>query len=353
MSPNRVRAALASLALLGLLAAARAAARVPAFEDVAAARAFLASLDGAQRTRTRLDFDDPARLDWHFVPRARPGVMLGELGPEAEAALRALLAAGLSARGVERVDGVIALERLLRERESRPGRPAEWRDPGLYAVTVFGEPHEREPWSWRLEGHHLSLVFTRAGEALSVTPAFVGANPARAEGGPGSDGRLLGVEEDLARALVRSLSPEQLAAARVAEHAPPDLLYGPARAARLEAREGIAGLGLDALQRATLERLVDAWLAGWPAETAATARERLGPIEDLRFTWMGGLEAGDAHYWRIDGAHALIEWDDVQDGANHVHCVWRDLGRDHGADLLGGHARREHAQPPSDGSGGG
>ena len=98
---------------------------------------------------------------------------------------------------------------------------------------------------------------------------------------------------------------------------------------------------------------INAWLATWPEATAAAARERLGPLVGLRFTWMGGLEPGEAHYWRIDGAHALIEWDDVQDGANHVHCVWRDLERDHGADLLGLHRRREHAQPPSDGARGG
>jgi hypothetical protein len=326
MTPRSVRATLGLFLGAAALISWRGA-RVEEGVDVRSARAFLAALEPAQRERAHFALEAPERLDWHFVPRARPGVMLGELGDGARQALDALLGAGLSARGSERVEGVIELERLLRELESRPDRPATWRDPDAYAVTVFGEPDGARPWGWRLEGHHLSLTFTRVGEALAVTPAFVGANPARAPGGPGPDGRLLGREEDLARALVRSLDERQLA-----------LAHG-----------GIAGERLDAGQRALLEQLLEAWLAGWQPATAAAARERLGPTEGLRFTWMGGLQSGEPHYWRVDGLHAVLEWDNVQNGANHAHCVWRDLERDHGADLLAEHHRKAHQGEPSDG----
>lgn len=346
MSAGRVRAALVVAGMLALAAAARAPRAESA--DVLAAREFLAALEPAQRYRAAHPFEHAARLDWHFVPRERPGVRLDELSPAADAAFDALLASVLTELGVARVEGVVALEALLRESESRPDRPAVWRDPGAYCVTLFGEPHAQRPWGWRIEGHHLSLAFTRVGEALAVTPAFVGANPAQASGDPALDRRLLGREEDLARELVRSLDAQQLALALAAERAPADLFYTPERRARLDAQTGIEGARLDAAQRALLERLLDAWLGAWHPATAADARARLGPLEGLRFTWMGGREPREAHYWRIDGAHAVLEWDDVQDGANHVHCVWRDLERDHGADLLARHRQSEHARTPSD-----
>lgn len=348
MNPSCPRIVLLALAVAGAsLAATSARNDEPA--DVRAARTFLEALEPSQRARAAFAVDAPERLDWHFVPRERPGVKLGELGDGARTALRALLSSGLSSVGVERVEGVIELERILRELESLPDRPATWRDPDAYAVTVFGEPDAARPWGWRIEGHHLSLAFTRVGAGLAVTPAFVGANPARAPGGPGPDGRLLGREEDLARELVRSLDSEQLAQARIAEEAPPDVFYSPGRRARLEAHSGIVGERLDAGQRALLEQLLDAWLSGWPPQTAAAARERLGPPEGLRFTWMGSLQSGEPHYWRVDGLHAVLEWDNVQNGANHAHCVWRDLERDHGADLLAEHHRTAHEREPSDG----
>jgi hypothetical protein len=38
----------------------------------------------------------------------------------------------------------------------------------------------------------------------------------------------------------------------------------------------------------------------------------------------------------------VIEYDNTQDGANHIHTVWRDLERDFGGDALREHVRREH-----------
>ncbi|HVS17529.1 MAG TPA: DUF3500 domain-containing protein [Planctomycetota bacterium] len=347
MSPRCVRTILGVLASASALFAAHTA-YIEEPADVVAARAFLAALEPAQREHATFDLDAPERLDWHFVPRARPGVRLDALSGEADAAFDALLASALTAQGVGRVEFVVELERILRERESRPERPATWRDPGAYVVVVFGEPHTREPWGWRLEGHHLSLTFTRVGDALAVTPAFLGANPARVSSDTDLDLRLLGAEEDLARELVRSLDAEQLALALADERAPADIAYTPERRERLAATTGIAGAQLDDAQRALLERLLDTWLASWHPATAAAARERLGPVEGLRLTWMGGLGPGEPHYWRIDGAHAVVEWDDVQDGANHVHCVWRDLERDHGRDLLAEHRRGAHGEPLSD-----
>ena len=70
------------------------------------------------------------------------------------------------------------LEEVLRERESRPGRPANHRDPDLYWLRVYGTPAEGADWSWRFEGHHIALHVTcRAGALPTVTPFFIGASP--------------------------------------------------------------------------------------------------------------------------------------------------------------------------------
>jgi hypothetical protein len=57
-------------------------------------------------------------------------------------------------------------------------------------------------------------------------------------------------------------------------------------------------------------------------------------IEAVKFAWIGGFERGDAHYYRIQGGSFLIEYDNTQNDANHVHLVWRDFNGDFGRDLI-------------------
>ena len=52
--------------------------------------------------------------------------------------------------------------------------------------------------------------------------------------------------------------------------------------------------------------------------------------EGLHFAWAGGPEPGQPHYYRVQGPRLLIEYDNVQDGANHAHTVWRDPEGDFG-----------------------
>ena len=57
---------------------------------------------------------------------------------------------------------------------------------------------------------------------------------------------------------------------------------------------------------------------------------------------MGGLSKGQGHYYRIQGPSFLIEYDNTQNGANHIHAVWRDLANDWGEDVLAAHYRGAH-----------
>jgi hypothetical protein len=73
--------------------------------------------------------------------------------------------------------GIVALEEVLDARE----RWQRGRHSGDYWVSVYGDPEDGRPWSWRFEGHHLSVTMTVAGQEVSPAPVFFGAN--RVQGG--------------------------------------------------------------------------------------------------------------------------------------------------------------------------
>ena len=60
-------------------------------------------------------------------------------------------------------------------------------------------------------------------------------------------------------------------------------------------------------------------------------------IDKIAFAWAGGVESGEPHYYRVQGPTFLIEYDNTQNNANHIHSVWREFNGDFGRDLL-----REH-----------
>jgi hypothetical protein len=308
----------------------------------AAARAFLAALRPESRQRACFGFDDPLRLDWHFVPRERQGLPLGAMSDDERRAAHALLRAFLAPRGYGRVLGVIELEGVLRELEKNPGR-----DPGRYFFSVFGDVGGGEEWSLRVEGHHLALNFTGEGvDGLAPTPFFLGANPAEVRSGPRAGFKLLAPHEEQARALVKSLTPDQLAKARIAETAPADVLFGPGKPVAPDPDQGLSLGQLTGeqlgLARALVAELVDvvAPAGGAPLPPIAA----VGTADALaltRFAWAGGLEPGQGHYWRLSGPRFVFEYDDTQDGANHVHFLWRDPQDDFAAAWLARHKDAE------------
>jgi hypothetical protein len=312
----------------------------PSAAMTAAARDFLASLTPPQRLQASFPFDDAERLNWHFIPRERRGLPLKQMADQQRLAARRLLQAGLSQRGYLKASTIIELELVLRELGGNPSV----RDPELYYLSVFGTPAGRGPWGWRAEGHHLSLNFTVTGDSLVATaPAFFGANPARVPSGARQGLRALADEEDLARELVTSLDPSQRAAAIIATEAPRDIVTG--NLARVDplAPAGIAVSQLRPDQAARLVRLLDEYLGRMATELAAGRRARLERTDFARvtFAWAGSLEAGRPHYYRIQGPSFLVEYDNTQNEANHIHSVWRDFAGDFGRDLLRDHYRSD------------
>jgi hypothetical protein len=343
--PLAFAVALFAVALLAWTGMARAGAdRKDHAALRAAALAFLDSLSAPHRALAQLPFDDPGRLDWHFIPRERKGLPLGAMSDAEKTAAQALLHAGLSAQGYLKANGVMTLESVLQDEVRASGGDVSFRDPGHYYFTIFGEPRGDAPFLVRVEGHHLALNFTSAPEfGTSPTPLFFGANPACVRSGPHAGFRLLAGEEDMARALARSLGAEQKSKAWLADVAPPEVLFGPGKAADPPATAGIAYGDLDEAQRKLLLRLVNEFASSLEPDLARNEQLRLANagVAAIRFAWAGGLEPGQGHYWRASGPTFVLEYDDTQDGANHSHALWRDPQNEFAAQWLAAHKREE------------
>jgi hypothetical protein len=307
-----------------------------------AATAFLSTLTNDARKRVVFVFNDKERLNWHYVPRRREGLAFKDMPAPARAAAHELMKASLSAAGYGKAVNVIRLEGVLRQLETFGGL---MRDPENYLVTVFGAPGPGAPWGWRLEGHHLSLNFTLVpGKPIAVTPAFFGANPAEVRSGTLKGLRALGPEQDLGRALAQAMDEGQRRRMVIAAQSLGDIVSGPGRGERLQSPAGVRGADLGAAQREALLRLVEEYARGMRADVAddELRRVREAGVERLHFAWAGPLDPGHAHYYRIHGPTLLIEFDNTQNDANHIHSVWHDPQRDFGGDLLQSHYARGH-----------
>jgi hypothetical protein len=301
-----------------------------------AARAFLASLGPTQRALASTPFGDDERLNWHFVPRTRKGLPLKGLTPAQQELAHAWLAAGLGEEGHKTARNIMLLDAVLHEIEG--GNPS--RDPEAYNFTVFGEPSEYGTWGWRFEGHHISLNFTlHGGEVVSATPSFFGANPAVVQGGPRAGLRTLPKEELIARALFRSFQGEKRAKVLINVKAPADIITGASRRAEPGPPVGITFAEMSKEQARMLLDLMGTYALRWRPEVAEAEMKKVqnAGLENIHFAWAGGGEPGQPHYYRIQGPTFLIEYDNTQNNANHIHSVWRDLKNDFGADDLRAH----------------
>ena len=304
-----------------------------------AALALLAALDDEQRALAAQPFGDDAARRWlEYRPRHRPGASIADLRETPRKAAHRLLATGLSEHAYAQAMSIIALEEVLDRREQwRRGRHSN-----DYWVSVFGDPAGDAPWSWRFEGHHLSVTMTVAGDQVSPAPVFFGANPACVSYAGRPVSRPLAPEEDLARVLLDAMASAERDLAVVSGQAPGDIRTGTSP----RAREGIEPLGVAADQlgsgaRAVLGELVTLYLDRLPAELAAREGARLAGGE-LHFAWEGPVRSSARHYYRVQGDDLLIEYDTTSDG-NHAHTVLRRPRSDFGDDVLAEHYRQAHS----------
>ncbi len=359
----------------------------------AEARRWLDDLDEDQRARAWWPFpSDEERTRWFYTPTEHGGLSLVDCGPAQRQAAMRLLAAGLSPAGYAQVTAIMGHELILERLEGwHPVLPA-WgrpRDPLRYALSIFGEP-ESHAWAWRFAGHHLSLHYTIIdGTLASPTPGFIGVDPAESSMPAGSVLRPCGAMEDLGRQLVRSLDDRQRAVAVVAAQAPPDIVTGnravltdglwvtaadelfrdaerfPGQPiidhvrARHRADEaaldrasvtalrwsrtpvGLPWTMLQPAQRDLLSALIGAYMDRLPDDAIQAEYSNIND-SSVHFAWAGDTEPRRPHYYRVQGSRMLLEYDNSQRDANHIHTVWRDLDTDFGGDLLTAHYAAHH-----------
>ena len=308
-----------------------------------AANAFLDSLTKELKARATFPMEvEGERTNWHFVPITgeRKGVDLKDLNAAQEEKLTDLLNASLSAIGHTKVKKIQDSESILFILEK-----SDHRDPELYYTSIFGKPSSEGAWGWRFEGHHLSLNFTVVdGKLLSTTPNFWGANPAKVLSGPQKGARILKEEEDLARAFLLSLNSDQRKKAVIGNKAPKDIFSSDDPKAYPLGDAGISVADLNARQVKGLNQLIDVYLNNMPSKVAKERRikfEKDG-MDRVVFAWAGSAEVGEAHYYRIQGPNFLIEYDNIQNRANHIHAAWRDFDGDFGRDIIWEHHKHSH-----------
>jgi Protein of unknown function (DUF3500) len=308
-----------------------------------AAKAFLTSLTPEQRAQATFQFPADERLNWHYIPKERKGLPLREMTGEQKQLAHALLAAGLSQQGYIKAVSIMSLDQVLKVLEAGKSQSPQ-RDPEGYFFTVFGEPAASGTWGYRVEGHHVSQNFTIVDGKVQGAPSFFGTNPAEVREGPRKGLRVLAREEDLGRQLVKSLTADQQKTAVISVDAPKEILTEASRKAALNGQpSGLEASKMTAAQRAIFQSLLDEYCHNMTDQIDQRREDQIKKAGDhLYFAWAGGEEPGQGHYYRIQSPSFLIEFDDTQDHANHIHSVWRDFEGDFGLDLLKEHYQSSH-----------
>jgi hypothetical protein len=298
-----------------------------------AAKHLLAALDDDQLALAALPFSDDAARRWvEYRPHPRPGASLSSFGEPARKAAHRLLATGLSEHAYAQTMAIMALEEVLDRREGwRRGRHSN-----DYWVAVFGDPARDDRWSWRFEGHHVSVTMTVVDGEVWPAPVFLGANPHRVNYRDRTVLAPLSLEEEMGLALLAAMGPAGRAEAIVADEAPYDVRSGTAATSSVIEPLGVHSGRMGAEARALLDDLLRLYLDRLPAAIA------IDPGPQLHFAWEGPPLPGRRHYYRIQGDDLLIEYDNTTEDGNHAHTVLRRPGSDFGDDVLARHRRQPH-----------
>ncbi|MEJ7768440.1 MAG: DUF3500 domain-containing protein [Chitinophagaceae bacterium] len=316
-------------------------------EMVPAATRFIGTLSKEQQAKAVYPFDTDERFNFQFVPKDnRKGISFNEMETAQKDAAMALLKSCLGKEAFEKTSAIMQLEIVLKAIEQR-AESDHYRDPGKYFITVFGIPGPKTTWGWRVEGHHVSFNFSAQNNRLvAATPTFLGSNPAIVPEGPEKGKQILKDETNMGFALLHSFSKEQVEKILIDTKAPGDILTFDKRTAMIEKPAGILWTEMNSLQQQQFLGLIKLYIHRFSKLFADDMLKEIqsAGFEKLRFAWAGAQQPGigNPHYYRIHGPTIIIEYDNIQNNANHVHSVVRDLLHDFGGDQLLEHYKSGH-----------
>lgn len=308
-----------------------------------AAKKFLQSLANNQKQKAQFSFEDEERLNWNFVPIERKGIPMRELNANQLAAAMHLMETVFSDKGIQKTSAIMKLESVLKEVEKRAADDFH-RDPVKYYFSIFGNPGEAI-WGWRLEGHHVAFNFSsKNNQLISGTPGFLGSNPAVVLSGPQKGLQILKEETELGYALLLSLNTTQKGKTIFNTTAPAEIITSNSRKAMINDPKGILYSELTNDQKNKLIQLLNLYINRYKQSFAKKMMQdiKTAGLDKLQFAWAGEEEPGigKKHYYRIQGPTIIIEYDNTQNNANHVHTVIRDLKNDFGGDQLLEHYKK-------------
>lgn len=309
------------------------------------AKNFLSDLTSDQYNKVTFNFKSDERENWHYIPKLRSGLSRLEMNQKQLRSADALIANSVNANVYHQIKNIIDLELILKEIEQKNGSLTFDRNPSLYYYSMFGYPGNKEPWGWRIEGHHVSLNFTVIdGYTILATPSFLGSNPSRIKHGKQKELQILKDEENLGRKLFMSLDKNQQYKAMIYPVVPQEFITRASRRVEITEPVGLAANSMNATQLRLLISLIKVYINRQSREFAKTTFKKIesGGIDNIHFAWVGSEHVGQPHYYRIHGPCFFVEYDNTQDNANHIHSVWRDLNNDFGVDSLQTHYKNHH-----------
>ena len=294
----------------------------------AAAQRFLKTLDESQAGKAILPPGSPLIANWSNLPATntrfdRNGVRVGDLSAGQRAALSDFLSKALSPRGHRLVRGVIEAEKVL---AGFWGTLLWGLSPDDYWLAFFGEPAAGQDWSWQFGGHHLAVNVAVGDGVMSMSPSFIGIEPAAFES-DGTQWAPLADHVAHAAALVKALPDHQRQAAAVGSR-PRELHAGAGRDGVIPPLEGSRVGDWPAARQRQLMDLIGLWVRVMPQ---AAAERRLAEVEGersrLRFAWYGPTDGSGSIYYRIQGPSLLLEF---SANADHYHSIYRNPTNEYG-----------------------
>jgi hypothetical protein len=302
--------------------------------SVNAANAVLKTLNPAQKAIANLSFQDTSRVKWSNLPLEqayRQGIQFKDLVDSQRMAIHSLLRTVLSQQGYQKFLFIIQYDEATHERLGKANSPIAQRYGNQnYWFTIFGEPNMGKIWSWKFEGHHISLNFTYSPKGITCTPMFVGINPALVTTGPYAGSHLMFEENDFGNQLFNSLS-DDLKKKAITMPLPQtaDVMTQTGKEAHMHDKKGVSFKEMTVKQQILVENAIRAWIENLtPALAQEKMKKALANKNNIFFTWQGTNNTNELHYYSIKTDNFIIEFANRDQGIYHYHTMWRDLSED-------------------------